>query len=425
MLNIIYADGSAEQSLIEEMRGRATKVSAEISQSAAEILRDIAENGIQAVNKYSVKFDGCEAREITKDELKSAYEACSASLKNALEHAKKNIREYHEHMLAKSWEWNMENGSKLGQKVRGLERVGVYVPGGTAAYPSSVLMNIVPAKVAGVKEVIMVTPPTKNLNNAVLTAAYIAGVDRVIAIGGVQAIGALAYGAGFIPRVDKIVGPGNAYVAAAKRLVYGQVDIDMVAGPSEILVLADESAPAEYVAADLLSQAEHDPLASAILITTSEKLAKAVIEQVKVQTAERSRKDIIEKSLRDFGAVVVVPDWDVGCALADQIAPEHLEIMTREPEALAEKLNNAGALFLGQNSPEPLGDYMAGPCHVLPTSGTARFFSPLSTDSFLKKTSIISYTQSALSEISREIQELALSEGLDAHAYSIKVRGEK
>jgi len=425
MLEIIFADGNAEQALIKEMRNRATKVSAEISQSAALILKEIEEEGLDAVNRYSVKFDGNEAREIKKEELEAAYNSCYDSLKGALVHAADNIREYHKKMLAKSWDWCMENGSRLGQKVRGLNRVGVYVPGGTAAYPSSVLMNIVPAKVAGVKEVIMVTPPTKNLNNAVLTAAYIAGVDRVIAVGGVQAIGALAYGAGFIPKVDKIVGPGNAFVAAAKRLVYGQVDIDMVAGPSEILVIADDSAPAEYVAADLLSQAEHDVLASAILITTSDKLARAVLEEVKRQTSERSRKDIIEKSLNDFGAVVVVPNWDIGCSLADEIAPEHLEIMTDSPEQLAQRIKNAGALFLGKNSPEPLGDYMAGPCHVLPTSGTARFFSPLSTDSFLKKTSVISYTQSALSDISREIQELALSEGLDAHAYSVKVRGEK
>lgn len=425
MLDIIYADGNAEKALIEEMRGRATKVSEEISSRAAVILKEIAEEGIAAVNRYSLKFDGVEAREIDEDELRRAYDACPDSLKKALEKAKENIRAYHEKMLAKSWDWTLDNGSRLGQKVRGLERVGVYVPGGTAAYPSSVLMNIVPAKVAGVKEVIMVTPPTQNLNNAVLTAAYIAGVDRVVAVGGVQAIGALAYGAGFIPRVDKIVGPGNAYVAAAKRLVYGQVDIDMVAGPSEILVLADDSAPAEYVAADLLSQAEHDVLASAILITTSKELAEKAVYQVAEQTKQRSRKDIIEKSLRDFGAVVVVPDWDAGCELADKIAPEHLEIMTENPEDLAERLNNAGALFLGRYSPEPLGDYMAGPCHVLPTSGTARFFSPLSTDSFLKKTSVISYTESALSELSQQIQELALSEGLDAHAYSVKVRGDK
>ncbi len=424
MIDIIYADGVSEKELIKDMRSRAKKVSNEISQSVSVILDEISEKGIEAVNKYSVKFDGVPVREISKEEIKNAYDTCPLNIKSALKQAGENIRKYHERMLAKSWQWNMENGSTLGQKVRGLECVGVYVPGGTAAYPSSVLMNVVPAKVAGVTKVVMVTPPTKNLNNAVLAAAYIAGVDQVIAVGGVQAIGALAYGAGFIPRVDKIVGPGNAFVAAAKRLVYGQVDIDMVAGPSEILVLADKTANVKYVAADMLSQAEHDVLASSILITDDKDLAEKVGEEVVKQTETRSRKEIIEKSLKDFGAIVVVPDWAVGCALADEIAPEHLEIMTEKPNELAERIKNAGALFLGQNSPEPLGDYMAGPCHVLPTSGTARFFSPLSTDSFLKKTSIISYTKEALNEVSKQIQDLALCEGLDAHAYSVKVRGE-
>lgn len=424
MIGIIHADGVSEKELIKDMRSRAKKVSNEISQSVSVILNEISENGIEAVNKYSVKFDGVPAREISKEEIKNAYDACPDNIKAALEQAADNIGKYHEKMLAKSWQWNMENGSKLGQKVRGLECVGVYVPGGTAAYPSSVLMNVVPAKVAGVSKVVMVTPPTKNLNTAVLAAAYISGVDQVIAVGGVQAIGALAYGADFIPRVDKIVGPGNAFVAAAKRLVYGQVDIDMVAGPSEILVLADKTANVKYVVADMLSQAEHDALASSILITDDKTLAEKVKNEVLEQTKARSRKEIIEKSLKDFGAIVVVPNWEVGCALADEIAPEHLEIMTENPEDLAEKIKNAGALFLGANSPEPLGDYMAGPCHVLPTSGTARFFSPLSTDSFLKKTSIISYTKEALNEVASQIQELALCEGLDAHAYSVKVRGE-
>lgn len=422
MIQMIRSDGKLENKLICDMRARADEIGAAITQTVSEILFNIRKNGMQAVNAYAMKFDKKEVREISQEELDNAVKACPSDVREALVEAEQNIRAYHERMLAKTWEWELKNGSKLGQRVMGIDRVGVYVPGGTAAYPSSVLMNIVPARVAGVREIIMVTPPGENLNTAVLAAAKIAGVDRVFAVGGVQAIGALAYGADEIPRVDKIVGPGNAYVAAAKRLVYGTVDIDMIAGPSEILILADESADATYVAADLLSQAEHDKLASAILLTTSEKLAVDVQQEILKQVNERSRKNIILESLENFGAIIVFSDMLGACKLADEIAPEHLEIMTKNPRADMANIRNAGAIFLGKYSPEPLGDYMAGPCHVLPTSGTARFFSPLSTDSFVKKSSVIEYTQDALSVLSSKIQTLALSEGLDAHANSVKVR---
>ena len=325
-------------------------------------------------------------------------------------------------MLVKSAEWTSPDGGRVGRIVRGLSRVGIYVPGGTAAYPSSVLMNAVPAKVAGVEEIVMLTPPTENLSDAVLAAAKIAGVDRVIAVGGAQAVAAVTYGAGFIPRVDKLVGPGNAYVAAAKRLAYGTLDIDMVAGPSEVLVIADETADPSFVAADLLSQAEHDKLASAVLLTDSGPLAQAVDAEIIRQTGYLSRSEIMETSLRDFGCAIVCEDLDKCVELANEIAPEHLEIVTKAPRELLPLVKNAGAVFLGAYTPEPLGDYLAGPDHVLPTSGTARFFSPLSVDSFLKSMSVLEFGREALEPISREIVALAQAEKLTAHANSIQVR---
>ena len=313
----------------------------------------------------------------------------------------------------------------MGRIVRGLQRVGIYVPGGTAAYPSSVLMNAVPAKVAGVEEIVMVTPPTENLNNAVLAAAKIAGVDRVIGVGGVQAVAALTYGAGFIPKVDKLVGPGNAYVAAAKRMAYGTLDIDMVAGPSEVLVIADETADPKYVAADLLSQAEHDRLASAILLTTSMALAQQVDAEILRQTGYLSRSEIMEASLKNFGAVIVCPSLERCVELANTVAPEHLEICTADPRSLLPGIRNAGAVFLGSYAPEPLGDYLAGPDHVLPTSGTARFFSPLSVDSFLKTMSVLEFDRASLEPIHQEVIAFAEAERLTAHANSIRVRFEE
>ncbi len=422
MMDLIKADGSAEKARIAAMRARAAEVGAEVDRAAAEIMGAVRERGFAAVREYSLRFDGAEPREVGRTELDAALAACPGELVSALERAAANIRDYNEKLLGRSAEWVSPDGGRVGRVVRGLSRVGVYVPGGTAAYPSSVLMNAVPAKVAGVEEVVMVTPPTGNLNNAVLAAAKIAGVDRVIAVGGAQAVAALTYGAGFIPRVDKLVGPGNAYVAAAKRMAYGMLDIDMVAGPSEVLVIADERADARFVAADLISQAEHDVLASAVLLTTSQALAGEVNRELRRQTSALSRAEIIRSSLRDFGCAVVCGSLEEAVDLANEIAPEHLELMTQNPRALLPGVKNAGAVFLGAWSPEPLGDYMAGPDHVLPTSGTARFFSPLSAESFLKTMSVIEYDRASLAPVAGQIITLAQAEHLTGHANSIKIR---
>ena len=425
MIQIVTADGRREREVLQAMRARAAQAGAEINRAAAAILEDVRENGYPAVAACSRKFDGAEPYEIAPERLEAACAACPPELLSALERAAANIRDYNEKLLLKSQEWRSPDGGVVGRAVRGLSRVGIYVPGGTAAYPSSVLMNAVPAKVAEVEEIVMVTPPTENLNDAVLAAAKIAGVDRVIAVGGAQAVAALTYGAGFIPRVDKLVGPGNAYVAAAKRMAYGSLDIDMVAGPSEVLVIADETAEAKYVAADLLSQAEHDRLASAVLLTTSQALAEAVAAEMARQTGYLGRSEIIEASLRDFGCSIVCRDLEEALDLANEIAPEHLEIVTADPRALLPGVENAGAVFLGAWSPEPLGDYLAGPDHVLPTSGTARFFSPLSVDSFLKTMSVIQYDRASLEPIKEQIITLAEAEKLTAHANSIRVRFEE
>nr|WP_317325343.1 histidinol dehydrogenase [uncultured Flavonifractor sp.] len=424
MIQIVRADGSAERAVIDGMRTRADRANRAIDEAAAAIMADVRARGFEAVREYSLRFDGAEPREIPRAELAAARARCPAALAAALERAAANIRDYNERLLTRTMEWTSPDGGVVGRIVRGLSRVGIYVPGGTAAYPSSVLMNAVPARVAGVEEIVMVTPPTENLNDAVLAAADIAGVDRVIAVGGVQAVAALTYGAGFIPRVDKLVGPGNAYVAAAKRQAYGALDIDMVAGPSEVLVIADSGADPKFVAADLLSQAEHDRLASAVLLTDSMELARAVDGEIVRQTGYLSRSEIMEQSLRDFGCAIVCDSLERCAALANEIAPEHLEIVTEEPRALLPAIRNAGAVFLGAWSPEPLGDYLAGPDHVLPTSGTARFFSPLSVDSFLKTMSIIQYDRASLAPIRDQIIALAQVEKLTAHANSIRVRFE-
>ena len=424
MIQIIQADGRAEQARIAAMRARAAEVGADIEEAVSAVIRAVKEKGLSAVEAYSLKFDGKIPYEIPREELESAYDRCPDELIAAMERAAANIRDYNEKLLVQSMEWTSPDGGTVGRVVRGLTRVGLYVPGGTAAYPSSVLMNAVPAKVAGVEELIMVTPPTENLNDAVLAAAKIAGVDRVIAVGGAQAIAALTFGAGFIPKVDKLVGPGNAFVATAKRLAYGKVDIDMVAGPSEVLVIADETANPVYVAADLLSQAEHDRLASAVLLTTSMELARAVDAEIVRQAGYLSRSDIMEASLRDFGCAIVCDSLEQAISLANEIAPEHLEIVTEDPRAVLPEIRNAGAVFLGEWSPEPLGDYLAGPNHVLPTSGTARFFSPLSVDSFLKTMSIVAYSRDTLAPIREQVVAMAEAERLTAHANSIRVRFE-
>lgn len=424
MITTIKADGAAERRQLDAMRARAAEKNADIEQAVKDIMADVKANGLSAVERYSVQFDHSVPYELPKERLDQAYASCPGELIAALEHAARNIRDYNEKLLVKSAEWTSPDGGRVGRVVRGLSRVGIYVPGGTAAYPSSVLMNAVPAKVAGVEEIVMLTPPTENLSDAVLAAAKIAGVDRVIAVGGAQAVAAVTYGAGFIPRVDKLVGPGNAYVAAAKRMAYGALDIDMVAGPSEVLVIADETADPKFIAADLLSQAEHDRLASAVLLTDSEELARAVDGEIVRQTGYLSRSEIMEASLRDFGCAIVCGSLERCVELANEIAPEHLEIVTKSSRELLPMVKNAGAVFLGAYTPEPLGDYLAGPDHVLPTSGTARFFSPLSVDSFLKSMSVLEFGREALEPISQEIIALAQAEKLTAHANSVQVRFE-
>ena len=387
-------------------------------------MADVQQRGWDAVVEYAERFDGKAPYIVEPKVLDDAYNACDPKLIAALEKAAANIRDYHEQMLVKTWEWNRSKGETLGQTVRGLSRVGIYVPGGTAAYPSSVLMNAIPAKVAGVGELIMVTPPTENMSNEVLAAAKIAGLDTVIAIGGTQAIAALTYGAGFIPQVDKIVGPGNIYVATAKRKVFGKVGIDMIAGPSEILVLADGGCDPAWVAADLLSQAEHDRLASPVLVTDSAELAKAVQAELEVQIPQLPRAAIARASVDDNGKIIVCSDLRKAIEACNIIAPEHLEVCVDDPFSVLNEIKNAGSIFLGRNVPEALGDYFAGPNHTLPTSGTARFSSPLGVDDFVKKSSFIYYTREALEKAAPRIADFAEREGLHAHARSVTIRYE-
>ena len=426
MIQVVKADGVQERALLSQLKNRSEEVDRKVTVAVTEIIDAVRAKGDEAVREYTLKFDGkCpEQFEISKADVQRALDEADPEFVASLQRAKENIEDFHRRQKHQSFIDAKANGVILGQRIRGLHRVGLYVPGGTAAYPSSVLMNAIPAKVAGVKEIVMITPPLKTggANPDILVAAAIAGVDRVFLAGGAQAVAALAYGTESIPRVDKIVGPGNIYVATAKRLLYGTVDIDMVAGPSEILIMADENAPAPFVAADLMSQAEHDVLASAILLTTSEKLAQQVVEEVKSQSESLSRKEIIAQSLQDFGAIIICKDNDQMVEYANEIAPEHLEVMMENPLEYLGRLDNAGSVFLGNYSPEPLGDYFAGPNHVLPTSGTARFFSPLSVDSFIKKSSYIYYTEAELRRAKDDIMRIANREGLTAHANSIKVR---
>lgn len=399
--------------------------------AVSEILSNIKEKGDEALFAYTKEFDKTEINagniRVTEEEIKEAYEKVEPALVEVIRKALVNIRKYHEKQLQNSWFTSKEDGTMLGQKITALNRVGVYVPGGKAVYPSSVLMNIVPAKVAGVSRIIMTTPPGKDgkVNPSTLVAAKEAGADEIYKAGGAQAIGALAYGTESIPKVDKIVGPGNIFVALAKKAVYGYVSIDSVAGPSEILVLADETANPRFVAADLLSQAEHDELASAILITTSRELADKVEEEVNGFLKVLSRKEIIRKSLENFGYILIAENMEEAIEAANAIASEHMEIVTANPFEVMMKVRNAGAIFIGEYSSEPLGDYFAGPNHVLPTNGTAKFFSPLSVDDFVKKSSIVYYSREALKEIHKDIIQFASSEQLTAHANSIAVRFEK
>ena len=431
-MRIIKLDESSKKNILNDLLKRSPNNYDNFADSVNAILANVKENGDKALFQYTRDFDKADINalniKVTEEEIKEAYDRLeNPELVQVIRRSLKNIKEYHEKQKQYSWFDSKPDGSILGQKVTPLSRVGVYVPGGKAAYPSSVLMNVIPAKVAGVEQIVMVTPPGKDgkVNPNTLVAANEAGVDVIYKVGGAQAIAALAYGTKSIAKVDKIVGPGNIYVALAKKAVFGYVSIDSVAGPSEILVLADETANPRYVAADLLSQAEHDELASAILVTTSEELANKVSEYVDMFVSKLKRKEILQKSLDNYGYILVTETMQDAIDTANDIASEHLEIVTKNPFDTMTRIKNAGAIFLGENSSEPLGDYFAGPNHVLPTNGTAKFFSPLSVDDFIKKSSIISYSREALEPLSEDIQKFAKAEGLTAHANSIRVRFEE
>ena len=429
-MRIIELTEEARTNIMENLLKRSPNSYGEFEGRVNEIIENVRANRDAAIFDYTKRFDGADINAenilVTEDEIKEAYEKVDEKLLTVIRKALVNIRKYHEKQRQYSWFDSEESGIILGQKVTALEKVGVYVPGGKAVYPSSVLMNIVPAKVAGVKTIVMTTPPGKDgkVNPATLVAAKEAGVDAIYKVGGAQAIAALAFGTESVPKVDKIVGPGNIYVALAKKAVFGFVSIDSIAGPSEIMVLADETANPRFVAADLLSQAEHDEMASAILVTTSRDLAEQVSKEVEGFVAQLSRKEIIQKSLDNYGYILVAESMDEAIATVNEIASEHLELVTKNPFETMTKIRNAGAIFVGEYSSEPLGDYFAGPNHVLPTNGTAKFFSPLSVDDFIKKSSIISYSREALEPIYKDIVQFAECEQLTAHANSIRVRFE-
>ena len=433
-MKIINSDGKIEFEYINEIRMRESEINEAVNKEVLGIIGNVKKRGDEAVKEYSIKFDGIcpDNFEVSPTQMKTAFDNTDNRFKEALLKAKENIEEYHSKQYVSDYEIKREKGAIVGQLTRALERIGVYVPGGTAAYPSTVLMNCIPAKKAGVNEIVMVTPPVIQIeqsgkkqckaNPDILAAAYIAGVDRVFLAGGAQAIAALTFGTGSFPRVDKIVGPGNIYVATAKKLLYGLVDIDMIAGPSEILILADETANPEFIAADLLSQAEHDRMAASILITSSQNIAKKTIGELKKQLSLLERQEIINDALRDYGAIITCKSKKDMIDLANQIAPEHLEIMMSNPMDILKDIKNAGSVFCGDYSPEPLGDYYAGPNHVLPTSGTARFSSPLGVYSFVKRMSYTYYTKEALKDTKDDILEISNREGLRAHGNSIEIR---
>ena len=429
-MRIVALTEDTKQNVMNDLLKRSPNNYSQYESTVNEIIENVKANKDKAVFEYTKKFDKfdltAENIKVTREEIEEAYTKMDAKLVEVIRKAAENIKVFHMKQLRNSWFDAKEDGTILGMKITPIEKAGVYVPGGKAAYPSSVLMNVIPAKVAGVKEIIMTTPPGADgkVNPGTLVAADIAGVDTIYKVGGAQAIAALAYGTESIPKVDKITGPGNIFVALAKKAVYGYVSIDSIAGPSEILVLADETANPRYVAADMLSQAEHDELASAILITTSKELAEKVSEEVDKFTAELSRTEIIQKSLDNYGYILLAESMEQAIETTNEIASEHLEILTKNPFDVMTKIRNAGAIFLGEYSSEPLGDYFAGPNHILPTNGTAKFFSPVNVDDFIKKSSIISYSREALEKLHKDIELFAESEGLTAHANSIKVRFE-
>ncbi|WML37690.1 histidinol dehydrogenase [Clostridium sp. OS1-26] len=428
MINVVYGNTEEGKRYLDKLKDREESVQQDVTNTVKNILDDIKENGDEALIKYTNKFDSENVNKnnilVSKEEIKKAYKVVDKEFLDAIKLASQNIEFFHEKQKRNSWMITKEKGVMLGQNISPLENVGIYVPGGTASYPSSVLMNAIPAKVAGVKNIVMVTPPSKDgsIDPNILVAADVAGVNEIYKVGGAQAVGALAFGTESIDKVDKIVGPGNIYVAMAKKSVYGYVDIDMIAGPSEILIIADESGNAKYIAADLMSQAEHDRLASSILVTTSLELAEKVKEELALQVENLSRKDIILDSLKNYGVTIVVDNLKEAIDMSNKIAPEHLEVCVENPFLVLGEIKNAGSIFLGSYSPEPLGDYIAGPNHVLPTSGTARFFSPLSVDDFVKKSSFMYYSKEALFDVGGKIIKLADTEGLTAHANSIAVR---
>lgn len=430
-MRIVKLTAESKKGLLEDLLQRSPNHYGQYESAVAEIIETVKKGGDEALFSYTEKFDHCKMDaahiRVTREEIDEAYQKVDADFVEVMKKSAANIRAFHEKQLRNSWFDPKPDGTILGMKILPIAIAGVYVPGGKAAYPSSVLMNVLPAKVAGVERIIMTTPPGADgrVNPGTLVAAHIAGVDEIYKVGGAQAIAAMAFGTQSIPKVDKITGPGNIFVALAKKACFGYVSIDSIAGPSEILVIADETANSRYVAADLLSQAEHDELASAILITTSKTLADQVSVEVDRFVANLSRREIIEKSLNNYGYILLVDSLDEAADTANEIASEHLEILTKDPFAMMTKIRNAGAIFLGEYSSEPLGDYFAGPNHVLPTNGTARFFSPLNVDDFLKKTSIISYSRPALEKIHQDIECFAENEGLTAHANSIRVRFEK
>ncbi len=430
-MRIVELTESTRKNVLNDLLKRSPNNYTEYEDKVAGILANVKEKGDEALFAYTLEYDKFrltpENIRVTEEEIREAYARMDPELVEVMKRSAANIRAFHEKQLRNSWFDTREDGSILGMRITPIGRVGVYVPGGKAAYPSSVLMNVIPARVAGVPDILMTTPPDADgkVNPGTLVAADIAGVNTIYKAGGAQAIAAMAYGTRSIPKVDKITGPGNIYVALAKKAVYGYVSIDSIAGPSEILVLADETANPRYVAADLLSQAEHDELASAILITTSRELAQQVSRQVDDFVARLSRREIMEKSLENYGYILLAESMDDAIEAANDIASEHLEILTGNPFETMTRIKNAGAVFLGEYSSEPLGDYYAGPNHILPTNGTARFFSPVNVDDFVKKTSIISYSREALQAVHQDIEKFAESEGLTAHANSIKVRFEK
>lgn len=427
-MKIFYSSDDTFEASFDELLQRGKMDIEGVSAIVSGLLKEIRQDGNEALKEQIARFDRWTPQDdsqlrVSTDDMKAAYDNIDSELKDALQLAYDRIKAYHQKLMPQTWMESEDNGTILGQKVTAVDRAGLYIPGGKAAYPSSLLMNVIPAQVAGVKEIVVCTPaPDNELNELLLAACHLCGVDMVFKVGGASAIGAMAYGTQSIPKVDVITGPGNIFVATAKKLVYGEVNIDMIAGPSEIGILADESAREDYLAIDLLSQAEHDEMASSILITTDSELANRVSDKVEEYLGKLSREEIARKSIEERGAIIVTSSMDEAVSLMNEIAPEHLEVVTKDPMSLLDSIKHAGAIFLGQNTPEPIGDYIAGPNHTLPTGGTAKFYSPLSVEHFLKKSSIISMSQEGINAIGKECALIANTEGLTAHEMSVRIR---